>query len=97
MDTFFAIVEDTQDIDAVKPLIWIGTQAGEFRDVGTFEYAFDKAIKDSGIDGFHLSEDHQQQLIRDRDANPPGAGAPARTVETPLQIINLLSPGNDVK
>lgn len=73
-DTYFAQVEDTQDATAEEPLLWLGSEPGEYRDLQIFEQAFLKSLTDIGINDFSLNQQQLAVLQKTRDENPPGSG-----------------------
>lgn len=73
-DTYFAQVEDTTGKLVEDPLLWLGSERGEYRDVHAFEVSLRKGLQDIGIKDFELSEQQLSELQLARDENPPGTG-----------------------
>jgi len=72
MDTFFAQVDDSRDKEAEEPLVWIGEEFGDFRDLETFNRALSQKLATNGILDFALTTGQLEDLQRDYREKPPG-------------------------
>lgn len=77
-DTYFAQVEFAQiedaDDDCAEPLLWLGSERGEYRDLETFQQSLAQGLLSVGINEFELNEQQLSELQAARDASPPGVG-----------------------
>lgn len=74
LDTFFAQAEATENNLSEEPLLWLGSERGEYRDMETFKRALSEGLLDIEIDDFVLTERQLNELQAARDENPSGAG-----------------------
>ena len=91
-DTFFAQADDTEDNLSEEPLLWLGSERGEYRDLETFKRAFSKALLENGIDDFELTEQQSSELQSAHAENPPGLGLAKKSRDI-RDLMNLLSDG----
>ena len=74
LDTFFALVQDPAANEEEGTLLWMRSLPGEYRDLETFQVAFERQLLDRQVTGLRLTDEVAQLLQADRAAAPPGTG-----------------------
>ena len=89
-DTYFAQVENTEDDLAEEPLLWLGSEPGEYRELKTFRQSLAKELQAIGINDFELDSQQLKELQANRNENPPGVGIAEKSPAI-CDLMNLLT------